>query len=304
MPNIAIIVLSWNNYRETRNCLQSLKKLDYQNYELVLIDNGSTDGSGEKLENEFFEVTTIRNRNNQGFAGGINVGIRYALDKDNKYILILNNDTELVNGNFLTKLVHYMEDDLRVGAVGPTILVSGNRIQESILHFPGPKQVFHYYYHLAGKKDYQEKQEVDGISGCCFLVRRETINEVGLIDENYFMYGEELEWFYRMRLKNWTINYLPVKSVLHHGKSSAKKIGKVKLYIEKRSNAIYTLVKHGKIWQALFLAFLMVITLFIRLISSKVSCAIDEIEFNSFSIIWLFVKEIRRKWVLALSALE
>ena len=109
-PKVSIITLTWNSYEVTRDCLLTLKKLDYPNFEIVVVDNGSTDGSQQQLAREFPDVRRICNATNLGFAGGNNVGIRDALARDADYLLLLNNDT-IVSPSFLRELIRVGESD-------------------------------------------------------------------------------------------------------------------------------------------------------------------------------------------------
>ncbi len=117
---MSIIVLNWNSYDVTRDCLLSLRRLEYSQHEVVLVDNGSVDSSPEKLAQEFPEVRMIRNPTNLGFAGGNNVGIRHALSRGTDYLLLLNNDT-VVAPNLLSELVRVSESSPQIGMVNPKI---------------------------------------------------------------------------------------------------------------------------------------------------------------------------------------
>src|SRR6185437_6497170 len=119
-PKVSIIVLTWNSYEITRDCLLSLRKVDYPNFEVVLVDNGSADSSPETLAREFPEVTLIRNPKNLGFTGGNNVGMRNVLSRGTDYVLLLNNDT-VVAPDFLAELVEVAESNPRIGVLNPKI---------------------------------------------------------------------------------------------------------------------------------------------------------------------------------------
>jgi GT2 family glycosyltransferase len=119
-PKVSIIILTWNSYDVTRDCLLSLRKIDYPAFEVVLVDNGSVDGSGQKLAQNFPEVRVILNDKNLGFTGGANVGMRDVLARGTNYLLLLNNDT-IVAPNFVTELVRVAERDERIGMVSPKI---------------------------------------------------------------------------------------------------------------------------------------------------------------------------------------
>src|SRR5947209_4456075 len=119
-PRVSLILLNWNSYEVTADCLLSIRKLDYPNFEVVLVDNGSHDSSIEELEKNFPEVRSIRNEKNLGFTGGNNVGIRDALERGADYLLLLNNDT-VVAPDFLTEMVRVAESDSKIGILNPKI---------------------------------------------------------------------------------------------------------------------------------------------------------------------------------------
>ncbi|MEY3643864.1 MAG: hypothetical protein RLZZ207_558, partial [Bacteroidota bacterium] len=119
-PKVAIIIVNWNGYALTKACLESLKELQYSNFKLILVDNGSVDGSGEKLKSEFPEIELLTSPDNIGFTGGNNLGIQWALDHSFDQVLLLNNDT-LVEPDFLDPLVSFLEQNPDYGAVQPKI---------------------------------------------------------------------------------------------------------------------------------------------------------------------------------------
>src|SRR6267154_3812077 len=120
-PRVSIVILNWNSYEVTLDCLTSLRKIDYRNFELVIVDNGSIDGSPAKLLESAPEIRLIQNKTNLGFAAGCNVGVRDALRRGTDYVLLLNNDT-IVAFDFLSQLVRVAESDDRIGAASPKIL--------------------------------------------------------------------------------------------------------------------------------------------------------------------------------------
>ena len=295
---VLILIVNWNNYSDTKECLESLAQLTSENYQVMLVDNGSGDDSNQLLEEEFPEIELVNLQENLGFAGGNNVGLDYALKEGFSHILLLNNDTIVQDGDFLTKLVQLLEEEPSVGAVGPTVEQTDGIIQLSILPYPNIGNTIVNtlgLYHPNHKK----RQYVDSVAGCCVLVRREAIEQAGLLDENYFMYGEETEWFYRMRKRGWKVLFIPKKSVLHKGAATSKKIEDNSIYIERRANVIYTLVKHQQQIQAGITAILMIFLLGFRIFWSGIMPRIIQKQRYPISMLTDLIRIIRQKWILA-----
>ena len=295
---VLILIVNWNNYSDTKECLESLAQLTSENYQIMLVDNGSSDDSNQLLEEEFPEIELVNLQENLGFAGGNNVGLDYALKEGFSHILLLNNDTIVQDGDFLTKLVQLLEEEPSVGAVGPTVEQTDGIIQLSILPYPNIGNTIVNtlgLYHPNHKK----RQYVDSVAGCCVLVRREAIEQAGLLDENYFMYGEETEWFYRMRKRGWKVLFIPKKSVLHKGAATSKKIEDNSIYIERRANVIYTLVKHQQQIQAGITAILMIFLLGFRIFWSGIMPRIIQKQRYPISMLTDLIRIIRQKWILA-----
>jgi len=249
-PKVAIIVLNWNGWRDTIECLESLQCIKYPNYEIIVVDNGSTDDSVEKLkewaikrwgpsllaqkgreESEFqlrhgvllsTNIFLVQLPHNLGYAGGNNAGIRLALEHGATYIWILNNDT-VVDSYSLSEMVRIAETDPRIGVVGAKILFYENPdvIYETwadVILWAG--LAFLHGYRKRDQGQLETTREVHFVSGACMLVRSETVESVGLIDESFFMYCEEVDWQIRMRKAGWKIVYCTSAKIWHKGGSS------------------------------------------------------------------------------------
>lgn len=300
MPRVAIIILNWNNFPDTFCCLHSIKKITYPRVDVIVVDNGSEDDSMKCIQEQFPALIFVELDENLGYAAGNNAGIKYALSAEYDYIHVLNNDTEVLNGSYLTEMVEFLEENSSAGAVGPKVLSPDHQIQETIGHFPSIFLALRSFSRPKQPLDYTQTQQVESISGCCFMVRSETIREVGFLDENFFLYGEETEWFFRMRIESWKIYYHPVESVIHMGKSSTEKLEEIRVYIEKRSNVIYTLVKHGKKAQALLFACLMSLVLMIRLIIPGSPLSQPGRQLGIKAVVHELLKQTNRKWKMAI----
>ena len=218
-PSVYVIVLNWNNYPYTLGCLASLEKLDYPNYHIIVVDNGSTDDSVRRIRNAYPSVTLLKIEGNVGFAGGNNVGIRYALEQGADYVWLLNNDTR-VDPNALTAMVSVAERDPKAGAVGAVLYYmdepervqawGGGRVSlwwGISRHFTAPVPVERIHY----------------ITGASLLIRREALEEVGLLDEGFFMYWEDADFGFRLRKAGWKIAVASSARVWHKESASLGK---------------------------------------------------------------------------------
>ncbi len=216
-PKVSIIILVYNNYIDTKECLESLANITYQNYEVILVDNGSTDGSGKKLEQEYPEHTYIFNEDNLGFAGGVNCGIRYSMTKNADYVFLLNNDA-IVDKGFLEPLVSIAGKNSSIGIVGSKIYYYS---RPRIINFAGGKIDLwrgitpHIGSGELDRGQYEKPTEEDFQDGCAMLIKKEVINKIGLFDTIYFLYSEEVDFCYRAKKAGYKILNVPQSRVWH-----------------------------------------------------------------------------------------
>ena len=272
MPRqVSIIVLNWNNYQDTKECLESLRKSTYPNCKIIVTDNGSTDKSGERLKKEFPQYTFIYNDSNLGFAEGNNVGIRYALKRGADYVLLLNNDT-IVDPGFLEPLVGIAEADDQIGVVGPMIYFYD---KPKVIQSIGARiNLLKGSHPLIGIREvdegqYDEPMEVDYVSGAALLAKRQVIEDVGLLDPEYFLYSEEVDWCYRAAKAGYKIMAVPKSKIWHKVSSSTggTKSPFVAYYLTR--NRILFMRKHARIYHWLtFLPFFAV-----DILKGLLSCA-------------------------------
>jgi GT2 family glycosyltransferase len=220
-PKVGIIILNWNGKEHTIECLESLQKITYPNFEIILVDNGSTDGSVEHFKKNFHDIYIIENKINLGFAEGNNIGIKYALGRGADYVLLLNNDT-IVDRDFLTELVKIGESDPDIGIVGPMIYSYDHpRIIQSagmdVKKITGNSVII-------GCDEYDHHQfklsEKNFISGCAILIRRNVINKIGGLDPAYFAYWEDTDLCFRAKKNNFKIYFTPDSRIWHKGSAS------------------------------------------------------------------------------------
>jgi GT2 family glycosyltransferase len=246
-PIVAIIILNWNGLRDTLECLESLAMISYPNYEIIVVDNGSTDASVACLRSRYPNLTIIGNEENMGFAEGNNTGIRYALAKGAEYVLLLNNDTVVPPG-FLDALVAVAESDAQVGIVGPLIVYHNDPL--TIWSAGGQTNLF------SGKIANNRKQNcpqancegvirVDWVSGCALLIKADVIEKIGLFDKDYFLYLEDADWGFRARERGYLSMIDCDTSILHKAGSSLARTSDVYYYYFARNTLLF-FKKHGR----------------------------------------------------------
>lgn len=212
-PLVSIIILNWNQKELTLNCLHSLTKVNYDPIEIILVDNGSSDGTLREVKRGFPYVKTISNKTNVGYAKGNNQG--YAIAKG-KYILLLNNDTE-VTPNFVSELVKRLESDNQYGVVQSKLYWLSDKSKNDMVGAYMTPTGFVYYFGY-GKPDlpiYTNNREIFFAKGASMVIKREVIEQIGLFDEDYITYFEEYDFCWRVWLSGWKVVYAP-KSVVYH----------------------------------------------------------------------------------------
>jgi hypothetical protein len=214
MPHVALIILSWNGKALTLACLASLAKLDYANHSLIVVDNGSTDGTVEAVRQGYPGVTLIENGANLGFAEGNNVGIRDAMERRAEYILLLNNDTE-VAPDFLSVLVNAAER-IGAGVYGPKIYYHA---EPERIWCAGNTWTGTGFVQVGdGEPDgpaFGAEKETDYIIGCALFAPAQMFREIGLLDPIFFLTYEETDWCYRARRANYRCMVVPQSRIWH-----------------------------------------------------------------------------------------
>jgi GT2 family glycosyltransferase len=216
-PKVFIIVLNWNRHEDSIECIHSIRKINYHRYEIVIVDNGSTDGSEEILRRAFPDIKLIQTGDNLGFAEGNNVGIRYALENGADYAVILNNDTT-VDANFVTELVNAAESDKSIGIVSSKIYFYD---RPDVLWYAGAVldlktgKSKHTGYNEKDAGQYDTVRETDRACGCSMMISRRACETVGLMDAGYFCYGEEADWSLRVREAGYKVVFVPASKVWH-----------------------------------------------------------------------------------------
>ncbi|MBC7227213.1 MAG: glycosyltransferase family 2 protein [Thermoflexales bacterium] len=217
MPQVTVVVLNWNGLGDTLGCLKSLSHLDYPRYRVLVVDNGSTDGSPSVIRERFPGIEVMETGRNLGYAGGNNIGVKYALQNGADYVFIVNNDTEF-HPRILTRLVETAEAHPRAGAVGPKIYYHSS--PQRVWFAGGVINWRHGFTYNLGtdQEDHGQSKEVrpvDFLAGCALLIRRETWERVGPFDARFFMYWEEVDWCVRARRTHYELLLVPEATMWH-----------------------------------------------------------------------------------------
>jgi GT2 family glycosyltransferase len=217
---LGIVVLNWNNAKETLTCLDSLSGLDYPGLEVLVVDNGSTDGSVEIFREKKIGYPILENGKNLGYAGGNNAGIHWMLERGVDWILLLNNDA-ILESNALKEMVEIGEREPGIGILGPKVYHAfpSHIIQSAGGSFDKYWRSYHRGQDQEDHGQFDACEEVDWITGCAMLARSEMIRQIGAFDERFFLYEEELEWCVRAKKAGWKIMYTPKAQVWHSGVS-------------------------------------------------------------------------------------
>ena len=231
---LSIIIVNWNTCEMLRDCLASVfATIGKLRCEILVVDNASNDGSQGMVAREFPAVKLIENAENMGFAAANNQALKIA---KGTYSLLLNSDT-VVHGDVIERSVVYLDTHWDVGVMGCRVLNTDGSLQPTCSQFPTlpnlllltsglsklkwPLFLDRYQMHLWDRRD---ERDVDVVTGCYMLVRVKAIEGVGLLDENFFFFGEETDWCRRFKNAGWKLRFAPVGEITHHGGGSARKL--------------------------------------------------------------------------------
>lgn len=231
--DLSIVIVNYNTCRLTIDCLRSVyaSKTEYT-YEVIVVDNHSRDNSVETIRREFPQVTLIENEQNTGFSHANNQAIQIS---SGRYVLLLNSDT-VIQQDTLDIMLSFMDSRPDVGASGCKVILPDGSLDKACKRgFPTPSASFYYAFGLSKRfpdnpkfNQYQltyldpdEEYPIDCLVGAFMMVRRQTIEQVGLLDEDYFMYAEDTDWCYRIKQAGWVNYYYPRTTIVHYKGGSA-----------------------------------------------------------------------------------
>ncbi len=238
-PRVSIIIVNWNGLQDTLECLKSLGGIDYDNLEIVLVDNGS-DGDDLAVLQETYgdRAHFLRNESNLGYAGGNNTGIAFALaNLSPDYLLLLNNDI-VVDPAFLRELVETAHSDPGIGIIGPKTLdyKEPDILQQAGTRFWAP--IGKVRLVGRGEKDlgqHDRETKTDYVQGSCMLIRREVVETIGLLNEEYFLYWEDMEYCLRATKAGFSLAVCPASRVWHKGSASSGRLSGRLMYFGTRN---------------------------------------------------------------------
>jgi len=285
MIDLSITIVNYNTKDLLRQCIKSIyEQTKNISFEIIVVDNASTDGSVEMLKNEFPEVKVIANKENLFFTKAHNQALRIS---KGRYLMILNSDTVILDNAF-DKLVKFMDDNYQCGACGPKLLNPDMSLQRSSDRLPtflyGLFEVLLLNtiwknnpvkkHRIYAEWDRNTTKEVDSVGGCCMIVKKEVSEKVGLLDQNFLAYWEEVDWCKRILEAGYKIYYVAEAQIIHYWQVSMDKLGKEKKEKIFFNSMLYYYKKHFGIF-AFFVLWIILnfytkpVLKFVRYIKSK-----------------------------------
>jgi len=274
---LSIVIVNWNTKEFLLPCVRSIFRNEQRvGWEIIVVDNGSWDGSADEIRKTFPLVRVIENEKNLGFAKAVNQGLQKA---SGGYVLLLNPDTQ-VKGGAIERLVSFMDAHSDVGVAGAQLLNSDGSKQNSIANFPSlatellNKSLLRWFFpkKFPGKESsYSGPVEVDSVIGACMMARRDAIKQVGLLDEDYFLFLEETDLCYRIKRAGWKVYHVPQAEIYHfQGKSAEaeRKRARVEYF---RSRYHFFKKNRGSLQWAILLGGLMIRLVFELLMTAVAS---------------------------------
>lgn len=229
---LAIVIINWNSYDLTSDTLASLSHTSYKNYNIIVVDNFSTDDSAALLEKEYSNIILLKSNENKGFTGGNNIGFDYAIKHGYEYVMMLNNDVA-VEADFLEPLVAQLDSDQKIAGVQPLIYFyhdreliwnAGSRYNQLF----GIPYILGYYRKDKGQLQRKKQKSIDWITGCAFMIRTKVLEQVGLLAQDFFIYYEDVDLSFRIKAAGYALAYEPSSVIYHIAGMSHKSKEKLK----------------------------------------------------------------------------
>ncbi len=264
MTDFSIVIVSWNTKKYVEECLTSLRAIDGNlSVEIIVVDNASIDGTPEMIRTQFPNVTLIETGANLGFARGNNIGMKEA---SGKYICLINSDVN-VPPDCLPKMHCYMEQQPTVGLLGPGMRGADGRVHRSGMRFPTIWNVFLralaldslfktsrvFGGFLMSDFQFDRTTDMDVLNGWLWMARREALNQVGPLDDHFFMYAEDIDWCKRFHLAGWRVVFYSEAEALHYGGASSANAPSRFMVEKQRANLQYWKKYHGRVSSFIYL---------------------------------------------------
>lgn len=252
--DVSLVIVNWNTRDILRDCLRSVYEQTRDvGFEVIVVDNASSDGSVEMVRAEFPQIVLISNQENKGFAAANNQGMAIARGR---YVLLLNSDTVVLDGA-IDKTVAFADQRPEAAVVGCKVLNPNRTLQPTCFMFPSLLNMVlsaTYLYKVFPASRFfgrermtwwnrADERQVDVVTGCFMLVRREAIEQVGVMDERYFMYAEEADWCYRFKQGGWQNLFFPDAAIIHLGGQSSQQV-RVQSLVQLRRAVLQFIEKH------------------------------------------------------------
>jgi len=301
MIDVSIIIISYNTKDILKQCVDSVvKQTKAIQYEIIIVDNASKDGSAEMIKTDFPDIVLIENQENKGFAAANNQGI---IKAKGQYILFLNSDT-IILGSAIDKMIRFCNENSDVHALGCKLLNQDRTLQPSCYRFPSLIPIIGNILHLwiipAFRKTillqtlvlshYDKIHKADYVRGACLLIKRKVIECIGMFDERFFIYTEEADFCYRLKKAGFQLKYFPFAEVVHLGGGSSEPYVEALLFEKHKNPMQYYEKHHGRVAVILY-RILMMVRLIIQIIERSI--------FNIFRLMTnRSVKSVRSFWCL------
>lgn len=278
--DISVVIVNWNTRDLLMVCLNSLEeqKGNFRK-EVIVVDNGSSDGSQAAVRKSFPQVQIIENNANLGFAKANNIGMKAS---EGRYLCLVNSDVKVLDG-CLDQLVRYIDQDTSIGIIGPKILWPDMTLQDSCRKFPSlwnnvcdflhlnrlfPKSDIFSSEHMMFF-DHMTIRNVEGLVGCFLMIRKEALEQAGLFDEQFFIYYEETDLCKRIRDKNWKIVFFPSARAIHYGRKSSSKDA-LRFSFEQLKSKIQYWEKHHSRLTVIIILFILLMQHGLRLVADGI----------------------------------
>ncbi len=284
--DLSIVILNWNDKKHLEICLDSLANCSAnRSVEIIVVDNGSTDGSPDLVESRFPHVQLIKNKENIGFPKGNNMGIRASRGN---YVFVLNSDIKVLS-NCVDQLADYLDAHPDIGMIGPKILNGDMTHQSSCRHYPtlwnnfcvasGLAAAFKSSKLFSGEHMmyfHGDRQiDVEVLVGCFWTVRRKALDNFGLLDEGFFIYAEDVDWCKRCWKAGWRVVFYPEASAIHYRGVSTTKKDPVRFAITQQQSVLRYWQKHHGALGRFAIGMLMVTHIFVRTLTVLVKYAVS-----------------------------